>query len=56
MLMKLSRQKEEEDHRLQLQIQRQRAMRLSREIRLSMLEIVHPGVWHYQFLSIRLIG
>ncbi|XP_046955866.1 IQ calmodulin-binding motif-containing protein 1 [Lynx rufus] len=42
-LLKLKRQKEEEDRRLQLHIQRQRAMRLSRELRLSMLEIVHPG-------------
>ncbi|GAB5576481.1 IQ calmodulin-binding motif-containing protein 1 [Prionailurus iriomotensis] len=42
-LLKLDRQKEEEDRRLQLHIQRQRAMRLSRELRLSMLEIVHPG-------------
>ncbi|KAB1283472.1 IQ calmodulin-binding motif-containing protein 1 [Camelus dromedarius] len=43
MLLKLNRQKEEEDRRLQVQLQRQRAMRLSREIRLSMLEVVHPG-------------
>ncbi|XP_023976056.1 IQ calmodulin-binding motif-containing protein 1 isoform X2 [Physeter macrocephalus] len=43
MLLKLSRWKEEEDRILQLQLQRQRAMRLSRELRLSMLEIVHPG-------------
>ncbi|XP_039104810.1 IQ calmodulin-binding motif-containing protein 1 [Hyaena hyaena] len=43
MLLKLHRQKEEEDRRLQLLLQRQRAMRLSRELRLSMLEIVHPG-------------
>ncbi|KAM5281677.1 IQ calmodulin-binding motif-containing protein 1 [Ctenodactylus gundi] len=42
-LLKLSRQKEEEELRLQLQLQRQRAARLSREIRLSVLEIVHPG-------------
>ncbi|XP_006936152.1 IQ calmodulin-binding motif-containing protein 1 [Felis catus] len=42
-LLKLKRQKEEEDRRLQLHIQRQRAVRLSRELRLSMLEIVHPG-------------
>ncbi|VFV33411.1 iq calmodulin-binding [Lynx pardinus] len=42
-LLKLKRQKEEEDRRLQLHVQRQRAMRLSRELRLSMLEIVHPG-------------
>lgn len=48
-LLKLNRQKEEEDHKLQLQLQRQRAMRLSRELRLSMLEIVHPGWWQYQF-------
>nr|XP_031536460.1 IQ calmodulin-binding motif-containing protein 1 isoform X2 [Vicugna pacos] len=43
MLLKLNRQKEEEDRRLQVQLQRQRAMRLSREIRLSRLEVVHPG-------------
>ncbi|XP_036739302.2 IQ calmodulin-binding motif-containing protein 1 isoform X3 [Manis pentadactyla] len=43
MLLKLNRQKEEEDHKLQLQLERQRAMRLSRELRLSMLKIVHPG-------------
>ncbi|XP_010628295.1 IQ calmodulin-binding motif-containing protein 1 isoform X2 [Fukomys damarensis] len=42
-LLKLNRQKEEKDLRLQLQIERQRAMRLSRELRLSVLEIVHPG-------------
>ncbi|XP_058151710.1 IQ calmodulin-binding motif-containing protein 1 isoform X2 [Dasypus novemcinctus] len=42
-LVKLNRHKEEEDHRLQVQLQRQRAMRLSRELRLNMLEIVHPG-------------
>ncbi|XP_055965293.1 IQ calmodulin-binding motif-containing protein 1 [Sorex fumeus] len=43
MLLKLNRQKEEEDRRLQLHLQKQRAMRISRELRLSMLEIVHPG-------------
>ncbi|XP_058151713.1 IQ calmodulin-binding motif-containing protein 1 isoform X3 [Dasypus novemcinctus] len=43
-LVKLNRHKEEEDHRLQVQLQRQRAMRLSRELRLNMLEIVHPAV------------
>ncbi|XP_029795272.1 IQ calmodulin-binding motif-containing protein 1 [Suricata suricatta] len=42
-LQKLHREKEEEDRRLQLLLQRQRAMRLSRELQLSMLEIVHPG-------------
>nr|KAF6477732.1 IQ motif containing B1 [Molossus molossus] len=43
LLLELNRQKEEEDRRSRLQLQRQRAMRLSRELRLSMLEIVHPG-------------
>ncbi|XP_054985234.1 IQ calmodulin-binding motif-containing protein 1 [Sorex araneus] len=43
MLLKLNKQKEEEDRRLQLHLQKQRAMRISRELRLSMLEIVHPG-------------
>ncbi|XP_006162690.1 IQ calmodulin-binding motif-containing protein 1 [Tupaia chinensis] len=43
LLLKLNRQKEEEDLRLHLHLQRQRAMRLSRELQLSMLEIVHPG-------------
>lgn len=42
-LLKLNSQKEEKDLKLQLQLERQRAMRLSRELRLSMLEIVHPG-------------
>ncbi|XP_023611554.1 IQ calmodulin-binding motif-containing protein 1 isoform X3 [Myotis lucifugus] len=42
-LLKLKRQKEEEYNRLQLQLEQQRAMRLSREVRLNMLEIVHPG-------------
>ncbi|KAM6225020.1 IQ calmodulin-binding motif-containing protein 1 [Rhynchocyon petersi] len=42
-LLKLNRQKEEENLRLQQQLQRQRAVRISRELRLSMLEIVHPG-------------
>lgn len=42
-LLKLNREKEEEAIRLRLQLQRQRAMRLSRELWLSMLEIVHPG-------------
>lgn len=43
MLLKLNRQKEEEARRLQLHLQKQRAMRISRELRLSMLEIVHPS-------------
>ncbi|XP_029424083.1 IQ calmodulin-binding motif-containing protein 1 isoform X3 [Nannospalax galili] len=42
-LLELNRQKEEEDLRLRLQLHRQRAMRILRELRLSMLEIVHPG-------------
>ncbi|KAM4889028.1 IQ calmodulin-binding motif-containing protein 1 isoform 2-T5 [Thomomys bottae] len=43
MLLKVNRQKEEEDLKLRSQLQRQRAMRISRELRLNMLEIVHPG-------------
>lgn len=43
MLLKLNRKKEEEDLRLQMHLQKQRAMRISLESRLSMLEIVHPG-------------
>ncbi|XP_042525269.1 IQ calmodulin-binding motif-containing protein 1 isoform X2 [Dipodomys spectabilis] len=43
MLLKVNRQKEEEDLKLRSKLQRQRAMRLSRELRLNMLEIVHPG-------------
>ncbi|XP_020040652.1 IQ calmodulin-binding motif-containing protein 1 isoform X1 [Castor canadensis] len=42
-LLKLNRQKEEEDLKLRLQLQRQKAMRISRELQLSMLEVVHPG-------------
>ncbi|XP_053259586.1 IQ calmodulin-binding motif-containing protein 1 isoform X1 [Podarcis raffonei] len=42
-LQGLKKQKEEEDLRQQLQLRRQRAMRLFHERQLTLLEIVHPG-------------
>uniref|UniRef100_A0A1W7RGI8 IQ motif containing B1 n=1 Tax=Agkistrodon contortrix contortrix TaxID=8713 RepID=A0A1W7RGI8_AGKCO len=42
-LQSLKRQREEEDLRQQLQLQRQRAMRLFHERQLTLLEIVHAG-------------
>uniref|UniRef100_A0A670KFQ7 IQ motif containing B1 n=1 Tax=Podarcis muralis TaxID=64176 RepID=A0A670KFQ7_PODMU len=42
-LQGLKKQKEEEELRQQLQLRRQRAMRLFHERQLTLLEIVHPG-------------